>query len=88
MLNQLVHFLETAFIEQQFDTFPNGQLSLTMLPFAALASSAFFSGSMTTAEFFQTIQNTSVISCPVVSCQFSVWTRATGGIAETLETDN
>ena len=53
MRDELVEFLEGAFVEQQFDAFAGGELSLFMLAFAPFGSSAGFGGGVAAAQFFE-----------------------------------
>jgi len=59
VLNQLIHFLEGAFIEEKVNALANGQLSSAMLAFAALRTSAFLGSRVTAQEFVETIHQSS-----------------------------
>lgn len=55
MLDQLVEFLEGAFIQQQFDTLTGSEFSLAVLPFAPLATTTRFGGGMPSAKLFEPV---------------------------------
>jgi len=59
MLDELVHFLESAFVEQEFDTFADSKFAFLVLAFAALGASSFLGGGMAAAEFVETIHQSS-----------------------------
>src|SRR5262245_21105792 len=42
MTNELVHFLKTAFVEQEMDALPRGELARFMLAFPAFGASSGF----------------------------------------------
>ncbi len=55
MLDQLVHLLERAFVEQQIDAFARRQLALLMLPPHALFTAARLGISMASAHLCQPV---------------------------------
>jgi hypothetical protein len=55
VLDEFVDLLESAFVEQQFDAFSDGEFAFGVLPFAAFHASAFVGGLMAAPEFFETI---------------------------------
>ena len=55
MANQLVDFLEGAFVEQQIDALASGEFSFLMLAGAALFASTGFGGGVAAAEFCEAI---------------------------------
>jgi two-component system, cell cycle sensor histidine kinase and response regulator CckA len=59
VLNELVHLLEGAFVEQEIDAFTDGKFAFTVLAFAALGPPTFFSGGVTAPEFIETIHQSS-----------------------------
>jgi len=58
MLHQLIEFLERPFVEQQLQPLANRQLTLFVLPFPSLRTTALFRGGMTPVELFETIHET------------------------------
>jgi hypothetical protein len=59
VLDQLVHLVERAFVEQKIDALAGGELAFFVLAFAALGTSALFGGRVAAAELFQTIHQCS-----------------------------
>ena len=59
MLDELVHLLEGAFVEQEFDPLTDRKFAFAVLALAALDASAFLGGGMAAAEFIETIHQSS-----------------------------
>ena len=59
--HQLVHFLESSFVEQQVDALARGQLAFGVLPGAALFASAGFGDGVAAAQFSESIGHNSLV---------------------------
>src|SRR5580693_3456250 len=55
MADQLVHFFEGAFVQQQVDAFTRGKLALLMLPLHAVGTPAIFGVGMAAADFGEAV---------------------------------